>query len=283
MKIAAIDLDGTLLHSDCTVSEYTKNVISRACREGIMVVPTSGRCYRSIQEQVKGIEGIRYCISSNGTAMTEVETETFVYNHKIPQELAYEIYSYIRQEKGFVEIYSDNDTYVENDVRHIFYDVSGNKTFCDNLFATTIPILSANLLLKRGLMKVNKFSGCFDTVEKTQRFVDKFEKTEGVIITRPFPYSFEIFYEGSNKDEGLRILCERYGIDRSDVIAIGDSNNDISMIEFAGTGAAVSNAMDVLKEKADIVIGSNDEDGPAHFLEEILSKQENDGKKIEKK
>ena len=57
MKIVAIDLDGTLLHSDCTISSYSKEVIAEAGKNGIMVVPTSGRSFRSIKNQVKDIEG----------------------------------------------------------------------------------------------------------------------------------------------------------------------------------------------------------------------------------
>lgn len=66
-KIVAIDLDGTLLHSDCTISSYSKEVIAEAVKNGIMVVPTSGRSFRSIKNQVQDIEGVKYCICANGT------------------------------------------------------------------------------------------------------------------------------------------------------------------------------------------------------------------------
>ena len=59
-KIVAIDLDGTLLHSDCTISSYSKEVIAEAVKNGIMVVPTSGRSFRSIKNQVQDIEGVKY-------------------------------------------------------------------------------------------------------------------------------------------------------------------------------------------------------------------------------
>ena len=69
-KIVAIDLDGTLLHSDCTISSYSKEVIAEAVKNGIMVVPTSGRSFRSIKNQVQDIEGVKYCICANGTLAT---------------------------------------------------------------------------------------------------------------------------------------------------------------------------------------------------------------------
>ena len=88
-KIVAIDLDGTLLHSDCTISSYSKEVIAEAVKNGIMVVPTSGRSFRSIKNQVQDIEGVKYCICANGTLVGNIQTEELLHNCKIPQHLVY--------------------------------------------------------------------------------------------------------------------------------------------------------------------------------------------------
>ena len=80
----------------------------------------------------------------------------------------------------------------------------------------------------------------------------------------------EIFSKGCNKDAGIRILAKKYNIAHEDTIAIGDSDNDVAMIEYAHIGIAVANAMDVLKKKADYITKSNDEDGPAIVLKKIL-------------
>ena len=92
MKIVAIDLDGTLLHSDCTISSYSKEVIAEAGKNGIMVVPTSGRSFRGIKNQVKDIEGVKYCICGNGTLVGNIQTEELIHNYKIPQHFVYDIY-----------------------------------------------------------------------------------------------------------------------------------------------------------------------------------------------
>mgnify|MGYP000537210361 CR=1 FL=1 len=78
MKIVAIDLDGTLLHSDCTISSYSKEVIAEAVKNGIMVVPTSGRSFRSIKNQVQDIEGVKYCICANGTLVGNIQRNCFI-------------------------------------------------------------------------------------------------------------------------------------------------------------------------------------------------------------
>ena len=97
MKIVAIDLDGTLLHSDCTISSYSKEVIAEAGKNGIMVVPTSGRSFRSIKNQVKDIEGVKYCICANGTLVGNIQTEELIHNYKIPQHFVYDIYKEVKE------------------------------------------------------------------------------------------------------------------------------------------------------------------------------------------
>ena len=102
-KIVAIDLDGTLLHSDCTISSYSKEVIAEAVKNGIMVVPTSGRSFRSIKNQVQDIEGVKYCICANGTLVGNIQTEELLHNCKIPQNLVYDIYKEVKERHGFIE------------------------------------------------------------------------------------------------------------------------------------------------------------------------------------
>lgn len=272
MKLIAIDLDGTLMRDDCSISQYTKEMIEKASENGIMIVPTSGRCFRNIKKQMQDVKGVRYCICGNGSVVADLQTEEILYNNKIDPATAYDIYREVRNKGGFVEIYSDADTYVEDDVRHILYETKMGEDFCNSMMATDVPILSANLLLKRGLMGVNKFHVAFPDPENMKRFAEYCKKKENIVVTYPSDYNMEVFEKSSNKDIGMQILCEKHGIDKKDTMAIGDSSNDISMIQYAHVGIAVGNAMDVLKEAADYVTKSNEEDGPAYVLEKIIKK-----------
>lgn len=273
MKIAAIDLDGTLLHSDCTISDYSKEVITKAIKNGIIVIPTSGRSFRSIKKQVKDIEGIRYCAGGNGSIVSDIRTEEILYNHKIPQDAIYSIYKEVKRRDGFLELYCDNDSYVEKGMEKVMYETKLPKEFCDNLLATAVPALSFDLLLRRGTMRVNKIHAAFRDENEMKDFAAKVLENENLVVTFPSEFNMEIFDKGCNKDTSLRILCEKYGIDRKDTIAIGDSNNDVAMIDYAYFGVAVENAMDELKEHADYITRSNDEDGPAIVLEKILKNE----------
>ncbi|MBT9715818.1 Cof-type HAD-IIB family hydrolase [Anaerobutyricum hallii] len=271
-KIVAIDLDGTLLHSDCTISSYSKEVIAEAVKNGIMVVPTSGRSFRSIKNQVQDIEGVKYCICANGTLVGNIQTEELLHNCKIPQNLVYDIYKEVKERHGFIELYCDNDAYVEKDTAPIIYDTKMGKDFCDSMLSTDVIGLSYDLLLRRGTMRINKIHVAFPDPQELREFAAKTAENKELIVTFPSEYNMEIFPNGCNKDVGIRILAEKYHIPQEDTVAIGDSDNDVAMIEYAHIGIAVANAMEVLKEKADYITKSNDEDGPAIVLKKILEK-----------
>jgi len=84
--------------------------------------------------------------------------------------------------------------------------------------------------------------------------------------------SFEIMRKGTSKGEAVKKICEYYGIDREEVICMGDNENDISMIKFAGVGVAMGNAEEFVKKQADYVTLSNEEDGVANVIEEFILK-----------
>ncbi len=271
MRLIAMDLDGTLLHTDCSISDYSKEMIEKAAQKGIMIVPTSGRSFRSVKEQLKGIRGIRYCISANGSILTDMHTEEILYNEKIDPDLTYQVYKEAGEIGAFLEMYCDNDAYVEKEQEHLLYETGLDQGYCDNLLATDIKGLSFELLLRRRIMAINKYHVAFVDQEKKRKFAEKFAENEKLMVTFPSSFNLEIFPGGCNKDRGIRLLCQKFNIPRENTIAIGDSNNDISMIEYAHVGIAVDNAIDSLKAKADYVTKSNDEDGPAIVLEKILN------------
>ena len=91
-----------------------------------------------------------------------------------------------------------------------------------------------------------------------------------VSVSQSLKDNLEVMNKGINKGNAIRILCKLYGIDKDDVIAIGDNENDISMIEYAGMGIAMGNASESLKERADYITGDYLDDGVAQAIEKFI-------------
>ncbi len=270
MKLITSDLDGTMMRPDSTISDYSKNVVRAAINSGKCIfVPCTGRCYRSAATQIGDVEEIRYFITSNGCFVYDRKEDQILHDHVLPAELAYEIYKDCVDLDGAIEYYSGLDSYLEEEKFPMALK-GFNKELAENLYATTLAVKSPEEDIRSGKIKVNKYNLLFHSAEDKQKIYDKYIQREDVIVTIPTVYNLEIFYAGCDKDTGIRLISEIEGIAHEDTIAIGDSFNDIAMIQYAQLGAAVGNAMDALKEVADRIILPNGEDGPAHFIEEIL-------------
>ena len=270
MKIAAIDLDGTLLGSDSNVSEYSKKVLGRAQDHDILFIPTSGRTFRSIMSKVGDIPGIRYAIGSNGSVITDARDGRIIYDKKISRETSYGIYRYIRDRGGFYCGYSGNDSYLEEQDVSILLSTKLKRAMSEDLLSTDIRVPDLGSMIQTEELQFGKIFISFidpDDLAECVRWLGRFDD---IVYGYSTSYTVEIFARGSNKDIALDFLRRHLGVERENVIAVGDSENDLSMIRYAHLGAAVDNGMAVLKEQADLVIPSNDDDGPARLLEKIM-------------
>lgn len=278
MKLLAIDLDGTLLRTDCRISDYSKSVLNKAKEHDIMIIPASGRCFRSVMKLLSGVEGLSYVIGSGGTTITSVREKKLIHQDIFPPELASEIFHYLYQKNNFVSIYSGNDAYIQRGSESVMYASGIGKVLCDNLLETFVRLNYLDRAIYREILPVNKM--CLasldpDGVLKCAEWLMQFKELVCNYSTKDI---VEINLKKSNKGNALNILCNninRYNNDfevsKEDIIAIGDSMIDIDMIQYAHVGIAVDNAMEELKKFADRIIASNDEDGPAHLIEEIIS------------
>lgn len=272
MKLVASDLDGTMLRPDCTISDYSKEIVRKFIAEGNIFVPTTGRCYRSAAAQIGDVEEIRYYNTSNGCLIYDRKEDKILLNHMIPAEIAYEIYRDSKELGGAVEIYSELDSYLEEDMFPLAL-TGFNKELSENLYATTLTTEAPEELIRSGKMKVNKYNLVFKTVEDKEKIAKKYGAREDVVVTIPTIYNLEVFYGGCDKDRAIRMIEELEGIAHEDSVAIGDSINDMAMVKYAALGAVVANAMEPLKEIADRIILSNEEDGPAKLMEELLEEE----------
>ncbi|HRU41225.1 MAG TPA: HAD-IIB family hydrolase, partial [Candidatus Diapherotrites archaeon] len=106
--------------------------------------------------------------------------------------------------------------------------------------------------------------------EKIQKLRDGIMETGIVSVSQSMKHNLEVMNKGVNKGNAVRILAQMYGINREEIIAIGDNENDISMIEYAGLGIAMGNAEELLKRAADHVTGDYQEDGVAEAIEKFI-------------
>lgn len=273
IKLIAIDLDGTLLRSDSQFSKYTIETIKKAVCKGIIIVPNSGRSMRNIRNKVAEIPGLRYGISSNGAMTACLDTLEELDSRKIPPKAVYKIYQRVKELNGFMEVYVEPDSFYEKGTEETYYACGMSIERCKSIIEAAVPVSSLDEKLKEGDLAVNKLHIAFGESELRKRIGELCIETGEADFAYPSPFNMEVFPKNCNKDTAISLIARREGIARNEIMAIGDSDNDLAMIRYAEVGVAVKNAMEHVKTAADIVIGSNDEDGPAHLLENLIDNE----------
>ncbi|AGB42013.1 HAD-superfamily hydrolase, subfamily IIB [Halobacteroides halobius DSM 5150] len=262
-KLLAIDLDDTLLGQDLKISNRTQKLIKEARKQGLRVVIATGRMYSSALPYLKQLNLTKETITYNGALVKQVASNKIIDHRPVPKKLARKIVDYVEENNLHLNLYLDDQLYVnKSGFGADYYErISGVKpTLIKGKLSQCIDQPSTKLLIvEENLAKVKEV-----LVALQDRFSDDLN------VTASKAHFVEIMNQQASKGRALKKLASDLNIERDQIIAIGDSYNDLDMIEYAGFGVAVDNARDKLKEKADYITSSNDEGGVAEIIEKFI-------------
>lgn len=264
-KLLVLDIDGTLTRNDKTISEYTLSTLIEAQKRGLKIVLASGRPTYGIvplaeQLELQKYEG--YILSFNGGEIIDWKTREVMYSNVLDEEV--KPYLYECSKSGDFTILSYKDEY-------IITEDTENKYVKHEAFLNKMPCKNVDNFLKEATHPLPKCLIVGDPEplhELELRMKKELEGRMGVFRSEPF--FLELVPNGIDKAKCLKVLIDEIGVSREEVIACGDGFNDISMIEFAGLGVAMSNAQQQVKDIADYVTVSNEEDGVAKVIEQFF-------------
>ncbi|MCR5202973.1 MAG: ATP-dependent zinc metalloprotease FtsH [Lachnospiraceae bacterium] len=270
-----LDVDGTLVGSDKKVHEKTKLAIVDAMKRGKKVAIASGRSIAGIRHTAAAIELDKfggYVIAFNGTTVVNCKTGECIYNQVLPDEVIPKVYEAAKVLNVGIVIYNDakKEMLVGNGINEY---ITLDAKACD------VTINEPQNFLRSINFPVNKIllSGIPERMtEVLQIMKDKFG--DKLNIFRSDPCYVEILPKFVDKAVAIDKLAKFLELDKKKVICVGDSFNDISMIKYAGLGVAMGNAQQEVKDIADVVTASNDEDGIADVIEKYMTDKDADKK-----
>lgn len=271
LKLAAIDLDGTLLRDDCTISERNRKAICRAMELGYLVVPSTGRGYRNSRFVLEQFPVMPYYINANGTTVTRGEPEEALFSKTISLESGRAIYRIAREYAAFIELYHGLDAYDSREGCENLYKSGVMEAYCRQLLKTNIHLESLDDFVLKEEHLISKFHIVCKSIKEKEELMARLAALEGVFPISTASHNIEIADTHWSKKDGLAWLCDRLHIAASQVLAIGDSENDYEQIRWAGVGVAVKNAYPRVLQAADALVASNEEDGVAQALEKFLN------------
>jgi Cof subfamily protein (haloacid dehalogenase superfamily) len=266
-KMIAIDLDDTLLDKKLRIGEADRRAIELAQKAGVKVVLATGRMYRATLPYVQELGLDTPAISYQGALVKKPDTGQVLYHRPVPMDSALKIIREVRPYGYHINLYMDDDLIVAGDSpeNRLYESISGVK-------AVEAGDLEDFLITKRfDPTKVLAVAREEQLDEIAPGLKSLFG--EKLHITKSKPHFLEFSHPQATKGHALEVVAGYYGIAREEVIAVGDSYNDLEMLDYAGLAVVVANARDEIKAKADFVTGANTDGGVARVIRRFIVRQ----------
>lgn len=270
IKLIAIDMDGTLLSEDKTLHQEEIDALHKANQAGYKIVICTGRALAGVkpyvaQLNIKGDD--EYAIISNGCSTHYTKNWDMVSWHQLTKDDMLYLYDISKKTKAQLTLFDEDHYFVveEQPNEHVIFDAN-----IVGLIPTVISIDDA--VSGEHTMFQAMFLESPAVLDEFQKNFEE-ELAERFSVVRSQNYIFETMPLGVNKSSALADLAKRLGIKPEEVMAIGDANNDLEMLAFAGVSVAMGNATPRVKEIATHHTLTNDEHGVAHIIEKLLQNQ----------
>ncbi len=268
-KAIALDLDGTLMNSQKKMMPKTRELLKELSKKGITIILASGRPTPGMKKEWLELELDKnggYIVSYNGANVMDPKSGEIIYNKILEPKMAHDIYMRAKEFNLAVMTYDDKVILTEDD--EDYYVIREGDT-------TAMEVVHVDSFVDTITFNINKVL-LTGTPEHAAKVLDEFKAPYGdtLSIYRSAPYFIEVMANGIDKAISLEKVINHLGILQSELIAFGDGYNDLSMIEFAGMGVAMDNAVQEVKDRAKGHTASNDDEGIYNFLTILQEKGE---------
>ncbi len=263
-QLIALDMDGTLLNENKEISVRCHEAIAQLKLRGKRVVLATGRPLNGVLRYLEKLDLFDekdYVVAFNGALVQSTKTKEIIFDQPLSMACYRELYALSVQLGVHIHALTDQSvltpknnpyTIIESKINQIpiiespLDEINPNTTIVKVMFVDDEKILDRIIPLL------------------PQAVLDQYT------ILRSAPYFLEFLNKNVDKGVGVSMVAKELGLKREQVICVGDAGNDLAMIKFAGLGVAMGNAFDEIKEAADYVTHTNEEDGVAHVIEKFM-------------
>lgn len=261
-KLVAIDLDGTLLRSDKKLTKRSVEAVAEATRRGVHVVLASARPPRSVREIYQRLGLTTFQVNYNGALVHDMPRKKHVFHQPLTPKLATRIVKFARK--------LDPDVVVSAEILDKWYTDRVDETLITETSRFHHPDFMGPLesFLHVPVTKLMLLAPPERLKPVREAIARKFGREVAILISDK--HLIQIVHVEVDKAAALQRVAQNYGIERENVMAIGDAPNDLGMLRWAGLGVAMANGWPQARAAADVIVPSNDEDGVAIALERYV-------------
>jgi hypothetical protein len=258
-KMLVLDMDDTLLTDNHTISKENRAMIAMAQEKGVEVVLASGRPTPAMTHYAKDLQN-SYMISFNGAVVTDLKKDTVIFEQSLTKEQIHELHDYSLKMKTHIITYI-NDTIV-SETHSEFIEVERSITGMPHELVPDFKAAVTSNAVKCILLEDPFY---LKTVES-----DLKEAMPDLSVSMSKPFFLEVAPNGIDKAASIAFLAKKLDIDQSEIIAVGNAGNDLTMIQYAGLGVWVDNVTPELRGFGDVIVASNNNHGVAEVIERYI-------------
>ena len=266
IKIIFLDQDGTLLDSNKRFSDANRAALEKAAERGIHIVPCTGRFFQGITPAVRDLPFVRYAVAVNGAQVYDREKDLVLHRCELLKEDAWKVYDVLEALPVIYDCFQDNFGWIDQK----FYDIMDQYAMevpAEFMRRMRHPLENFRQTIQERSKPVQKIQMFFKDMElRSRMLVELQERFPDLVVSSGIVNNIELNAGDAHKGAALLALCRHLNIDPSETMAFGDGLNDITMLRSAGIGIAMANAPQPIKDAADYITDTNDNDGVAQAI-----------------
>jgi Cof subfamily protein (haloacid dehalogenase superfamily) len=271
IKLIASDLDGTLLDDEKKISRENFEALKRAIDGGVIFAPATGRSLTSTPREVLNMFGVKYVICANGAFVKDLTLDKVIYERLLEKELIFKVMDIAgEREDVILDIFSGGKAVTEDKSFRKLEGFDMPGALRQYISDSRYRVRDLREYLEECEYRVEKIHFLFKNLKIRAEYMKILKALDDAVVTSALALNAEINSLGTTKGAALEFLCGYLNIDIKNVIAFGDGDNDIQMLQAAGLGVAMANADPEVKEAADRITSSNLENGVAAILNEYF-------------
>ncbi len=269
IKIIALDLDGTTLNHRGEISPRTIKAFHDAMERGVHIVICTGRTFASLPRELFAIEGLEYVVTSNGAQITRLADMKTIYENNISGASIEQIVTILREAAYSIEIFIKGKAYIAKEEYEMYLREGSSFRDVQYVISTRNPVENFFDFFLENRDEIENINISFPKLEDRQHLMSLLSTVDNVTLTTSFIHNIEVGGATTSKAEALRHLMGQLGLTEKELLAAGDSHNDLAMIQLAEIGVVMGNASDEMKFHADYIADDCDDDGVAKVIEKF--------------
>ena len=270
IKLVASDLDGTLLNKNKEITPRLFDALKKLDELGIYFVPSTGRPFGTVPKAIKELPFLKYVITSNGAAIYDAAEQKNIIENFLTPEAVDAVIKIAKELPVITEYFIEGKAYIAKDIYDDLAPFNLTESHVTYIKNSRTPVEDFWNEMKRNNTVLENINLVFADMELRKEIWDRLKALGLASVTAATTKNIEITSLFATKAKALEKLCEVLGFTRENVLAMGDGDNDMPMIQFAGIGVAMANGEDHIKGAADIIADDCDDFGAAKILEQII-------------